>query len=216
MFKAKFTETEASIKSLNYTVRKKENDRIERENMALARRLLNKPAAINVKSLEREFLEHVKHKTMLQKVKKQIKKSASTAVLPPLKKAELEATKTEPIPESKKEIKEIPESKEEINEIPENKEEVKKTTEEPPKGGNLFITGEDLLEDMEEVKKDPEVEKAAVEDKKEQVEANAKIEVKEEEKKEKSETQNILSAINENDKQHALTRRLHKCMHAQQ
>ena len=136
MFKQKFQESEDSAKSLNFTARKKESDRIERENMSLAQRLLVSPSCINFREMDRDFDEHKKHKKLLQKVKLRVKSSNSAAVLPPLKTAV-----TSPTAEQQKEDKE---------EIPIDIKAATVSEDAPYKGRTLFITGEGEDEKQEQ------------------------------------------------------------------
>ena len=48
--------------SLNMFVRKKETERIEKENHAFAKRLFDKNAVMNKKALDDEWRHHVKYK----------------------------------------------------------------------------------------------------------------------------------------------------------
>jgi hypothetical protein len=54
-------------KSLNYERRKKEFERIERENMAIAQRLFNKQGSISKKKMDEEYKVHRKYKKQIQK-----------------------------------------------------------------------------------------------------------------------------------------------------
>ena len=54
--------------SLNMAVRKRETDRIERENHAFAKRLFEKQAITQKKSLDREYQAHLKYRKQIQKV----------------------------------------------------------------------------------------------------------------------------------------------------
>lgn len=56
-----------SKKSLNYERRKKEFERIERENMAIAQRLFNKQGSISKKKMDEEYKVHKKYKKQIQK-----------------------------------------------------------------------------------------------------------------------------------------------------
>jgi deoxyhypusine synthase len=49
-------------RSLNILVRKRENERIERENHALAKRLFDKQSQISKKKFDNEFGHHLKYK----------------------------------------------------------------------------------------------------------------------------------------------------------
>ena len=49
-------------------VRKKETERIEKENHAFAKRLFDKNAVMNKKALDSEWREHVKYKKQIQKM----------------------------------------------------------------------------------------------------------------------------------------------------
>jgi len=58
-------------RSLNISVRKRENDRIERENHAFAKRLFENSGSIpQVGQLEQEFMRNQNHKTRVMRVKK--------------------------------------------------------------------------------------------------------------------------------------------------
>jgi hypothetical protein len=54
--------------SLNMAVRKKETERIERENHAFAKRLFDKQAVLNKKSLDVEWQNHQKYKKQIAKL----------------------------------------------------------------------------------------------------------------------------------------------------
>ena len=56
-------------KSLNIHVRKLENERIERENHAFAKRLFDKSGSISKKRLENEWVSQVKYKKIVEKVR---------------------------------------------------------------------------------------------------------------------------------------------------
>ena len=49
-------------------VRKKETERIEKENHAFAKRLFDKNAVMNKKALDGEWRNHVKYKKQIQKM----------------------------------------------------------------------------------------------------------------------------------------------------
>ena len=80
-------------KSLNIGVRRLENERIERENQAFAKRLFDGKGAISMRKLNTEFADHLKHSNNIRKtgkplpghdrVKMKLKMGAS-AMLPPL------------------------------------------------------------------------------------------------------------------------------------
>ena len=55
---------------MNYFARKKENMRIELENIKLARRLLSKPPSINHKELLQDFELHSRYKDLLGKIQR--------------------------------------------------------------------------------------------------------------------------------------------------
>lgn len=55
-------------KSLNYEKRKKEFERIERENMAIAQRLYNKESSISKKKMDKDYNTHKKYKKQIQKL----------------------------------------------------------------------------------------------------------------------------------------------------
>lgn len=55
-------------RSLNYERRKKEFERIERENMAIAQRLFNKQGSISKKKMDQDYGVHKKYKKQIQKL----------------------------------------------------------------------------------------------------------------------------------------------------
>mmetsp|Transcript_60270 Transcript_60270/g.82824 ORF Transcript_60270/g.82824 Transcript_60270/m.82824 type:complete len:142 (+) Transcript_60270:188-613(+) len=57
-------------RSLNIAIRKKENDRIEKENHAIAKRLFEKPGSINRKRMDDSWNQHLKLKKQVCKLKK--------------------------------------------------------------------------------------------------------------------------------------------------
>lgn len=57
-------------KSLNMGSRKKETERIEKENHAFAKRLFDKQANFSKKKLEEEYQSHLKYKKQIQKLGK--------------------------------------------------------------------------------------------------------------------------------------------------
>lgn len=56
-------------KSLNIVARKKENERIERENHGLAKRLFENGGAISKKTLDKEYQQIAQYKKMIQRTK---------------------------------------------------------------------------------------------------------------------------------------------------
>jgi hypothetical protein len=54
--------------SLNMINRKKETERIEKENHAFAKRLFDKSAVLNKKNLDSEWRNHIKYKRQIQKM----------------------------------------------------------------------------------------------------------------------------------------------------
>ena len=54
--------------SLNMLVRKKETERIEKENHAFAKRLFDKQAILNKKKMDQEWLDHIKYKKQIAKM----------------------------------------------------------------------------------------------------------------------------------------------------
>lgn len=60
------------VRSLNITLRKTENDRIERENHAFAKRLFNNTGSIQKASMDADYAEHVAHKIRIRRVKPQV------------------------------------------------------------------------------------------------------------------------------------------------
>ena len=49
-------------------VRKKETERIEKENHAFAKRLFDKQAILNKKKMDQEWLDHIKYKKQIAKM----------------------------------------------------------------------------------------------------------------------------------------------------
>ena len=75
--KAKKKKTKKAVqskKSLNYEKRKKEFERIERENMAIAQRLYNKESSISKKKMDKDYHTHKKYKKQIQKLEAAEKK----------------------------------------------------------------------------------------------------------------------------------------------
>ena len=60
-------------RSLNLGVRKKENDRIERENQAFAKRLFDKAGSLSKKKMDEEFFSHLRYRKQIQKINKKKK-----------------------------------------------------------------------------------------------------------------------------------------------
>lgn len=59
----------SAFKSLNLPYRKKETDRIERENHAFAKRLFDRPPNLNKKKLDDDYKDHRKFVKLIQKMK---------------------------------------------------------------------------------------------------------------------------------------------------
>lgn len=57
-------------KSLNLGFRKKETERIEKENHAFAKRLFDKQAVLSKKKFDEEYRNHKQYKNQIQKLKK--------------------------------------------------------------------------------------------------------------------------------------------------
>ena len=53
---------------MNLVVRKRETERIERENHAFAKRLFDKKAIVEKKKLEKDYGDHLKYKRQIQKM----------------------------------------------------------------------------------------------------------------------------------------------------
>ncbi len=66
MFREK--STDATMRSLNFARRKKESDRIERENLKFAKRLLEKNAFIDVRGMRHEYVQHLRYRKLLLRV----------------------------------------------------------------------------------------------------------------------------------------------------
>lgn len=58
---------------MNIGVRKKENERIERENHAFAKRLFDKSGSLSKKKMDEEYYSHIKYKKQILKVSKKKK-----------------------------------------------------------------------------------------------------------------------------------------------
>ena len=58
-----------TFKSLNLPYRKRETERIERENHAFAKRLFERPPNLNKKKLDEDFRDHKKFLKLIQKMK---------------------------------------------------------------------------------------------------------------------------------------------------
>jgi len=66
--KAKIRNQSVKVKgptSLNMGVRKRETERIEKENHAFAKRLFDKQAVLNKKALDNEYHNHLKYKRQI-------------------------------------------------------------------------------------------------------------------------------------------------------
>ena len=61
--------------SLNMLVRKRETERIERENHAFAKRLFDKQAVLNKKNLDNDWHNHIKYKKQIAKMQNSMPKS---------------------------------------------------------------------------------------------------------------------------------------------
>lgn len=86
--KARAAET-VGPRSLNVGIRRRENDRIERENQAFAKRLMaqQKEGSLSKKKMDEDFYAHIKYKRHIMKVptKKRLPKlNGRHGVLPPL------------------------------------------------------------------------------------------------------------------------------------
>lgn len=57
------------VKSLNIAFRKKENERIERENHGLAKRLFSNPSTISKRDMDKEFQRQAHYRQMIARVK---------------------------------------------------------------------------------------------------------------------------------------------------
>ena len=55
--------------SLNIAQRRRENERIERENHAFAKRLFSNTGSIKKREFDQHYNEHIKHKIRIQKIK---------------------------------------------------------------------------------------------------------------------------------------------------
>jgi hypothetical protein len=57
------------VKSLNFVFRKRENERIERENHGLAKRLFSNPSTISKREMDKEFQRQNNYKQMIARVR---------------------------------------------------------------------------------------------------------------------------------------------------
>ena len=57
-------------KSLNISVRKQQNEKIEKENHAFAKRLFDKSGSLSKKKMDEEYYNHLKYRRQIQKIKK--------------------------------------------------------------------------------------------------------------------------------------------------
>jgi len=58
-----------NVKSLNFSSRKRETERIERENHAFAKRLFERGASLSKKKLEDDYQRHMRYRNQIQKLK---------------------------------------------------------------------------------------------------------------------------------------------------
>lgn len=72
--------------------RKRENQRIERENHGIATRLYHNVACINMKSINNDYNNQLKYKNMISKAKKSKPVFQGRFHLPPLRRSSLQAT----------------------------------------------------------------------------------------------------------------------------
>jgi len=99
MFRTKAKEAEERVaRSLNFFNRKRENERIERENLRFARRLLEKPPSLDVRELEKTFDHHLEYRQLLLKVEA---KKEYSKVLPGLKKTNTRTSENVTLSKSK-------------------------------------------------------------------------------------------------------------------
>eukprot|EP00347_Sterkiella_histriomuscorum_P020106 403339081 len=85
-------ETLPGPKSLNIGVRKIQNDKIERENHAFAKRLFDKSGCLSKNKMDEEYMNHLKYRKQIQKIKKKNEKfiyrmpktNGRTGLLPPI------------------------------------------------------------------------------------------------------------------------------------
>jgi hypothetical protein len=63
-------QTSQQAKSLNIVVRKRENDRIERENHAFAKRLFSNLPTLKKRDMDVQYEQHVNHRSRISKAKK--------------------------------------------------------------------------------------------------------------------------------------------------
>ena len=81
-------------RSLNISIRKKENERIERENHAFAKRLFQNPSSISKQRLDRQFNQNMELRNRISRVKKPLPNLGGRAQqLPPLDRSQLRASK---------------------------------------------------------------------------------------------------------------------------
>eukprot|EP00830_Metopus_es_P010943 TRINITY_DN2067_c0_g1_i1.p1 TRINITY_DN2067_c0_g1~~TRINITY_DN2067_c0_g1_i1.p1 ORF type:complete len:323 (+),score=107.56 TRINITY_DN2067_c0_g1_i1:71-1039(+) len=114
-----------TCKSLNYCARRREEERIERENLAFAKRLLQKQSAFNKKEMDDHFEKHKKYRSQILKVQSITMKKAK---LPPLQ-AKEGASPFKTINEKQKEIETAEDNKPEGEKISEPKVQPSEKTE---------------------------------------------------------------------------------------
>jgi hypothetical protein len=71
-------------RSLNISVRRKENERIERENHAFARRLFQNSGSMSKEIFEIQYNHHLEHRNRISRVKKILPNLNGRVALPPL------------------------------------------------------------------------------------------------------------------------------------
>lgn len=69
----------SATRSLNELIRRKEKERICIENVKIAKGILNRKGSINTKSMEQMYIDHLKKKNLLQRVKVKNQRSISLA-----------------------------------------------------------------------------------------------------------------------------------------
>lgn len=81
-------------RSLNISVRRKENERIERENHAFAKRLFQNPSSISKQKFDLQFNSHLQLKERISRVKKPLPNlNGRATMLPPLENSTFKSSK---------------------------------------------------------------------------------------------------------------------------
>jgi len=77
MFNIYTKRASSAIRTLNGYIRRKEEDRIQTENIKIARNILTRKGSINTKSMKQIYADYLRKRNLLQKVKLKNQRSAS-------------------------------------------------------------------------------------------------------------------------------------------